>query len=75
MYKHDNVFSCQFSIFRVFDEAKRQKPILPTEEEANRLYDRNSLFEKLASLVDKPQTDIFDTDAYSVSFHPVINVD
>ena len=54
-------------IFRVLDEAKRQKPALPTAEDPNRPYDGSSLFDKLASLIDKPQSQLFDTDAYSVS--------
>ena len=58
-----------FSLFhcRVLEEAKRQKPSIPTEEHPI-VFDENSLFDKLASLVDKSQNDPFDTDAYTVSF-------
>lgn len=49
---------------RVLEEAKRQKPSIPTGEHPI-VFDENSLFDKLASLVDKSQNDPFDTDAYT----------
>ena len=61
-----SVFIYLFIYFRIYDEAKRSKQSVSAGDQSNLLLDDQSLFDKLAALVDKSRPDPFDTDAYTV---------